>query len=218
MATWNDLLDDVMPEIVGSPPIALVTHHIRNAVIQFLDKTKLLRKTTVAMDWPGGVGEKPLDSATFTTELVSASERVIEVRSAAWLGKPLDPAGEDELVTEFGNDWATLTGDPKFYTENNGTILLVPAPPTTVDALTLAISYSLMPTASSFPDRVLSDHRRALAQGAKASLMYMANKPWSDPIAADINYREYSAAIASARGKAAKQTSKNQQHTKPHPF
>lgn len=218
MAVWNDLLDDVMPEIQGSPPIALVTHHIKNAVIRFLDRTRVLRKTTSPVDWAGGVGPRPLTNAVFGAELITPSERVIEVRSVAWLGRQLPALREGDLEFEHGSDWATKTGTPTHYSETTGGLLLVPSPPLTANALILAISYSLLPTATSFPDSVLHDYREALAFGAKASLFYMAGKPWSDPIAADINYRQFDVRMAAASVKAMRQTARGVLGVKPFPF
>lgn len=218
MATFDQLLDQVMPEVKGSPPLALVQLKIKDAVIDFIQRSRLIRKTTGLLDWPAGSGERALDNATFNSLLVSNQERVLQVDEAWWKGERLTPMTPEELELDYGPNWMTLTGTPGAWTRENDGLRLVPEPGANAQSLRVRIRVGLLDTATTFPDRVYNEHKLYLAMGAKAGLFYMSQKPWSDPLLADVNYRQFISRAASARLKADRTPIKAPLVTTPHGF
>lgn len=95
-------------------------------------------------------------------------------------------------------DWLTATGQPQRVrvSEDMQTLQLYPLP--SGEALAaLHVTVRLIPklTATLLPDSILERHIEALAQGAKARLMAMSNRPWSDPAGSSMNRALFAAAM-----------------------
>lgn len=219
MAVWNDLLDDVLPEINGSPPLALVTYQIKRVVTFFIEQARSVYRLTNSMNWPAGTGDRTLDNTTFGAALVAPDERVVSIENAWWLGKKLDPKTTDEIAELYDGNWGSLTGTPLYYVQTDtNKIRLVPEPGATSSALRLEVFVCPGETATSFPDQVLAEHRDQLALGVKAKLMYMSAKPWTDLTTADSYWRQFMSRVSSQKIKALRQTKKAKLETKPYPF
>lgn len=219
MAVWNDLLDDVMPEIAGSPPLAMVTYQIKRVVTFFIENARLIYRLTTSLNWPAGSGARTLDNTTFGAGLVATEEKVVSIEKAWWLGVELHARTVDELAEEYGGNWPLLTGTPMYYTQTSpDSIRLVPEPAVTATALRLAVFVAPAENAVGFSDRILADHRDIIGMGVKAKLMYMPGKPWTDLVTADSYWRQFMSRVSSEKIKALRQTKKAKLETKPFPF
>ena len=218
MAVYDDLIDDVLPDLYGSPPLPLVQLAIKQAVRRFIQRSQCLRRVTPALNWPGGAGEKTLNNATFGAGLVSATEHVHAIKRVWWGDKKLSPRTTEELDAEFGGAWSTMTGEPLYYTQVGDGITLVPAPPVSTGLLKLEIAYGPSDGTETFPTSLLHDHREYLASGAMARVMTQSQKPWSDPTMALYHQQRFDSRVNSARLKADRGTSAVKLETKRYDF
>lgn len=209
MAVWTDLLDDVLPEINGAPPQALVTHQIKLTVIDFMLRTALVTRMSGTFDLVGGNAERVLPVAQ-----LSATEQVGRFLEVFYLNKPLDYKTGKELA-EIWPDWKSQVGTPRYWTqERDGAFWLAPSPAVT-EANALRARFSVAPTraAAGFDDWVLNKYGETIARGAKGRLMGQSNRPWSNPNLAVVNYQAYEDAIESAHVAALKRAGKLQTGT-----
>jgi len=215
MAVYDDLLNDVMPEIPGSPPLALVQDSIKAAVLDFIESGLAVYRETEPLDWPAGTGHRNLTHAVFGNELISSAERVVRLIGAQWNGRELTKASSMQLTSVYGPEWRSMTGEPKHYLHYDKKIQLFPEPGAVVNALRLNVFIVPTEAAADFPDDVLNNHREYLANGAKAKLFYMSNVPWSNPGLGDVNYRLFRQRIEAEKVKAVLVFSGAARQTKP---
>ena len=159
MATWSDLIPDVLPYVPGCPD-PMLEQEIRSAAIEFFQRTRCWSQ------WldPLGASDRALE---YDLDLPAGAE-IVRIERATRDGKPLDVVG-----------FRTLTVDPASG-EASGPIALTSADRVTVTlsqppgaGSRIQVQVSLMPTrsASGVSDLLMSKHRDAIAEGAKYRLM-----------------------------------------------
>lgn len=166
IVTWDFFHDEVIPRAPGAP-IGVVNKAIRDACIEFCDRTKYFQRT---------LGPLTLSALDPSVELITLPEQteIVDVRYAyLYEGKEVNPAGEDLLVNEYGLAWETMKGEPKFFhIQDDSAIRLVPYPEEVMEnALTLRVS--LRPTFDStgIEQFIAKRFKFALGRGALAHLM-----------------------------------------------
>lgn len=214
MATiWTAWLDDVMPELPGAPQ-ALALYHVKRAAIEFMTRSGLYTKTTALIPTaalPGDisppVGELPAD------------QQVLAIKDAWWNGKDMGAFSRDEMANRFGPNWPDLTGDPVAFLQQTPTTLrLVPQPASTATMLRLAFVYGPNESATGVPDEVFNRYREPIAFGAKARMMLMSGKPWSNEQKA-LGYQSIlDGACENAKLRAIRGSGARALTTKPHAF
>jgi len=199
MATLTGLLPQVLPECPGVPrPVAL--NAVRNAAREFCERSLYWQAdhapiTTVTDE--SGTGEYTLTMPT-GAQLVSVLDPIhhnnypVYQKTERWL--------EENQVT-----WRTKVGDQANWWHYAGVniVRLVPYP-TTAQTNSLLISMALKPdtTSDELDDRTNNDWYEHIASGAKARLMLMPNKQWSDEKLAEINLAIFNQGISDAFSKA----------------
>jgi hypothetical protein len=176
MATqWSAWLPDIVIDVPGAPNIA-IERQVKLTVIDFLERSHWLQRTTGLLDITGGASER-----SFPVGVVSATERVLKILKAWIDGKPVDVLGPGDVDDDWP-DWKTQVGSPQYIVrERDDTYYVVPSPSDLwTGGLRLKVAVGLLETATECDDSIRVEWRDAIAAGAKARLMRMENKPWTD--------------------------------------
>jgi len=184
----------VLPDVPGCPQ-ALAMAALRRGAGQ------LCRSAYV---WTETVG--PLDVVAGQAEYVCpppADAAVVITLGANLAGLPLRAVSAEELDARHPG-WTGLTAarPMRFLVPMPGTVRLVPEPSQDMPAA-LAVRLVLAPThdGPSVPDHIHRDHAAAVAHAAKAELMLVPGKPWTQPQLAEHHARQFAAHVSRARGR-----------------
>lgn len=188
MATnFTSWYDDVLPWVPGCPQ-SMALNVIRKAAIEFCDRS------WAWIYYPAGINVVNGQMAyAFTPPANAVVTRTLQV----WYDdEPIDPATPDELNALFQN-WRTHTGTPQYHTQDDErNLLLVPTPDADLTGgLKMRVALKPTITAVDIETRIYEEHREAIASGAKARLMLMQKKPYSDPNQAVIEQDKFDSAI-----------------------
>ncbi|GIW55404.1 MAG: hypothetical protein KatS3mg082_1808 [Nitrospiraceae bacterium] len=195
MASYSDFFDYVRPS-VPQAPIPLLTHHVREAVIDFCRATKLYRS------------EASIDSVAGTAQYtfgLPPNTDLVDVLSAAYENRPLDPASPNEL-DGFIPKWRTEQGMVEFYflpTPATPTIRLVRIPDESVTGA-IHVTAAVAPTRASTdcPDWLLARYSNTVADGALGALLKIREEPWYDPERALYHERLFMIALGAGNAQA----------------
>ncbi|RQS39775.1 hypothetical protein [Burkholderia sp. Bp8990] len=193
---YTDLFNEVLPEVPGVPqPLAL--NAIRNTVIAFCAGTDIWRQWLDPIDVECGVNtyDIPLDAGTDLVTLLSVKCD----------GDKLTPRNEDQL-DDWNPRWRTELNLPRHYMMQNQESVVLACVPDRSSPGGLLLSVSLQPerTSTSFPGWIYSQYWEGITAGAKARLMVMPGKPWSNLQQAGIYQAAFDAEIGTARADAAR--------------
>jgi len=178
-------LESLVGPMMLDCPYPIAEQGIRWAAIEFCERTKCYSNIQTKTVGSGiqSIILSPSDDALITD--------LIEVE---WNGKEITP------ITQKEADQLRLrasVGVPEgYYRPNPESIVLVPAPEASG---TLKIYMSLTPTrtANSIPRFLYDLNWEAIEHGAKARLMSLANRPWSDPQMAGYHKQQFEMLIGS---------------------
>jgi hypothetical protein len=196
---FADLQPEVLPECPGCPgPLAV--REIRNAAILFCERSTYWRADHAAITTV--TGESAPGEYTLT---IPAGAQIVSVvppimhndlpvyqKSKAWL---------DENVA----DWAAQTGQQANYYRMLSPVIVRLVPyPTTAQNNALKVRMALKParTATTLDDTTFEEWFLAIAAGAKAALMAMKEKQWSNATESLRQATMFEDAVVAARSKA----------------
>jgi hypothetical protein len=186
-----DFAKYVRPEVPGCPEI-MILDAIKQAGIEFCERTKIAKEVVTITT----VADEP--RYALTTEEGTTPDMILVVKRED--AENLDPSSHEEFTDEhFDRD----SGEPRYYYLDDNEIVLGMIPSGVED---LDVTVKLRPTeeATTLPDVLANKYKRKIACGAKARLMVMAGKPWSNPAAAQFNESEFQKAIDDANLREAK--------------
>lgn len=193
---YTDCFNEVLPELPGVPT-ALAENAIRNAVIDFCQKSCVWRH------WPD---PQTITAGSSTYDLdPPAGADVVQVIDMTVDGDPCTPASEDDLKAADPT-WRTTTGTVKNYMQQDTTaVVLVKVPDSTyTNGLEMTLALAPRRNSASFPAWLWTKYYEGIAAGAKAKLLRMPKKPWTDQQTA-LYYQEiFDAAAAGASADAAR--------------
>lgn len=187
MKALADFFPYVAPEVSGCPA-PLMEDAIRRACIEFCQGSEYLRENFTA---DTVIGQGYVNLAPTTGDVVKVN--VVEIDD-----EPLEKSRRADFPTD-----ADSAEPAEYYLEEGGVLRLHPVP----DAVyTLDIEAAVAPsdTATSVPDVLYKKHKYTIAMGAKALLMSMRSKPWTDDQGAAMNAAGFTGAIDKARSVKAK--------------
>jgi hypothetical protein len=190
---YTDCFNEVLPEMPGVST-AMAENAIRNAVIEFCKRSGVWRHWADPQNVVAGVSTYDLEPAPQSDV---ASIVVLKVDD-----EKCNPASEDHLE---GN-WQTERGTVDRYMQQDMTsVTLVKVPDLNISR-GLTMTLSLMPrrASASFPAWIWNQYYEGIAQGAKAKLMAMPKKPWTDQKTALYYQLKFDSAIAGATADAAR--------------
>lgn len=168
--------DDFMPEIlldVPTCPEVIAIRQICNAAIEFCEKTKAWQYDMDPIAAVGGTSAYDLD-------LPSSSEAVT-LESLSHLGDRLSPTSR-RMLNDWKVNWQAETGNPKYFFLPSLTEFRVVPIPTTSNANAFLGTVVLKPTrsATTIDSTIASQWMEVIAAGAKARLMMMPKRVWTD--------------------------------------
>jgi len=160
---YTDLFNEVLPEVPGcSNPLA--ESAIKNAVIAFCRDSWVWGYTPDAQNVELGVAEYPLEAP--------AGADVAEVQVLSIEGVPLDPLTADDIAAERAG--FTVNDD-------HTSVTIYPTPTENITGgLTFYLTLAPRRASTSFPAWLFSKFSDGLTAGAKARLMRIPSKPWTD--------------------------------------
>lgn len=176
-----------------------MTHELRRAAQSFF---------RASYAWK--VNENPVSVAAGAEQvslaLASADQELVRVDAAWWDNKPLEPTTLDALNAEFHDAWQTHTGAPERFLElEAGQLRLFPKP-LAASTIGLRVQLSVQPSEASagLPDALALRYRDEIHVGAKARLMLIPGRPWTNPELAAAYGAAFSSLINQAHAKAAR--------------
>ncbi len=183
MATLDDFFPEVLPEVEGCPKM-MVRNAIRSAIIRFCEVSKYITQELTPINIVADT-----HTYTLTPPTGSLIETVIRANIAGY--PALTFMSEDTLDREwsefFGDtsatDWRVYTQDrPEvFHQPTRSSIRLIGIPTTAITA-GLEAKVALRPThdATTVDDRLRDEFHEQIGRGAKARLLAMPEKNWTD--------------------------------------
>lgn len=192
--TWDEFLPLVLPDVPGCPE-ALALAAIRRGA------NELCRSAYV---WIQDLG--PLDvisgQAEYACPAPSGAVPVITL-GLTINGLPLRAATVEELDLNHPG-WSGLiaTRPLRFLVPALGKVRLVPEPSKTLESA-LVVRMVLAPAhdAVAAEDLIFEQWAVAIAHAAKAELMLVPGKPWTQPQLAEHHARQFATHVARARGR-----------------
>lgn len=189
---WTSWFDEVMPELPGAPPSALVKHAIRNAAIEFCTRSWV---------WVLDQGPIPVVANLNEYDWQPPSNTEVARILVAWLEKkPLTPKTRNELSAMYG-DYMRATGTPVYFIQDVPSKLIVVPKPTAniTDGVTAKIAVKPKRAATGLDSVIFERWADDIANGAKARLMRMPKKPWTSAANASDYEAKFEDAIATAK-------------------
>jgi len=184
MIKFEDMLNDVLPDVPGCTN-ELAINALRNAAIELYTKSWIYTQACDPQDTVIGQAEYDLD--TFN------QYKLIGLVSASIDDAAIVPVGVTSL-NRSNLRWQDDTGLPTNYlTYDYTTIRLYPIPDR-VSTLNVTVALTPSKTSTGVENFIYDLYSEQLAAGAKARLMLIPNKPFTD----NNTSREYRAQFAAA--------------------
>jgi hypothetical protein len=174
---FSDLAPIVAIDVMGAP-LPLVTRKLAETANEFYRLTRAWEHRQTQSTVPDGTALVPLTPPADTVPL-----EVTRVRLGA---EKLWPRTDAQLEEEFGQ-WETAVGRPRYYRVEGSSVRLIPAA-NQLFAEALRIHFTVAPpvTANSIDDEWGLPYQDALIDGARARLLVMPKKDWTDTASAVI--------------------------------
>lgn len=197
MSKWSDFHEYVLPHVHGCP-VGLANNAIRNAIIEFCEKSRLWTVDATAANVLAGVNRYSF----YPPE----GSRVICPEYVAINGTQLLQISLDDLDA-LHTGWRELEQEfPMWcYMDTDTSIRLVGTPTKDITGA-LEVSVALKPTRSSqeCPDFIREDFAEVIAAGALSKLHAMVGRVWSNPQLVKEYRRQFRYGVATARSKSMK--------------
>lgn len=191
MKAWSTWFNDVIPSVPGCGT-DLVTHELRRAAQDFFAKS---------LAWGVILDAVSVGIAESEVEVLPDDQQqtIVRIDYSAWGGYELGVRTSELMQEAYGPDWMDQTGTPSDITQlMERTVRLVPSP-TVAGSLRCRCKVKPSDTSTGLPDALAFQYRDAIAEGAKARLMLMPKKPWTDAALAAVAQMKFDAAINTAK-------------------
>lgn len=193
---WSAFYQEVIPSGLGDAPLSVVDNAVRNATIEFCDRSFVLRAEITPID----VLAADTGEYSWTPP---ANRKVVRAERVFFNKKELEPKTPDEISDMYAY-WPDAEGTPLYFMQQRvEKIIIVPAPNIDMVAAIRA-TVSIKPTraAADIDDEIWEKYLETIACGARARLYFMKNMPYYDPQKAQAEYSIFEAAISMAALKA----------------
>ena len=203
MKTYDAFFPDVLPDVPGCPAdIAL--RAVRQTVIEFCERTLIHQVTQDPLTLRANLSDYDLDAPK--------EHRVHTIMKVWFKGKPLDPLAPDEINVPDGYNSRPQAGydptkaAPRGYTQKDfAQITFLPIPDQTyTSAVTMRVALAPLRDSTQCEDFLFEQWGEFIACGAKARLMLVPGKPYTNPDAAGINQQRYISGVNDARQRASR--------------
>ena len=192
MTKYEDMLDDVLPELMGCS-VELAVNALRNTCIELFQKSWIYTQQMDTIPVLTSVPEYDLDSFS--------GYRVVGVVSAWINGLRVNPLATEMLNKNYLK-WESATGGVEGYIIKESNLIRLYRIPERDGVLDLTVALAPTTKSTGIETFVYDFYSEAIAAGAKARLMAIPSKPFSN-INASMMYRaQFAAAITDAKWKA----------------
>jgi len=183
----------VLPDVIGCPPF-IVDQAVKDAIIQ-VSKDAVLYQQAFEHSVDASADVDTVDNDSITIDLdgyISDTLRPTTVQKLK-----IDGQDWGTLYFELNNDVSDITlyqiTDTKFFNFPSITDIKI-FPMDTTNDVEVFLDLALVPlrTMTTIDDFIYNDHRIAVEEYAKHSLMIQKGKTWSDPILAEYHLSKYS--------------------------
>lgn len=211
MAQLSDFYIYVMPRVEGCPT-GLVKHAVRDAIIEFCERTSMWKHAFPVIDIVAGQ-----DHYTFT---VPVDTNINSPTYVGINGSQLLPTNEEDLDGSIA-DWrnATSSQPSMYYMDYDGSMYVVPTPVNNMVG-GLKIEASLKPSvgAESLPDWLYNNWAEVISHGALMRLHSMVGKVWADTQMVAMHRSKFKEGITRAKSKTMKSFAKQGKSVQPRSF
>lgn len=207
MIPLSDFLLYVRPEVSDCPEIQLKDAVLR-AGIDFCKKTTVVTKT---VDITTVVGQAEY-AITGLDEHTEVDEIIFVKRPGTADGLV---AANEHLFDLEGLDDPERTNEAKAYYLRGSQLVLGPVP-SVIETFRVKVKIRPTRTATELPDELGARYAEAIAYGAKAKLMAMRNKPWTDLEGAALNAGQFEAQVDKEKLRHAQGGARAPLRVKPH--
>lgn len=212
-ALFSSFLPGILVDVPGCPDFA-VERELRNAAIQLCRRSLCWRQQLDPIAVFANIGGYSLDSPQFEARVIKIYDVVLTTPSADPLASPdvrqLSPKTPQSLdaaspgwrypQNALSNPYPLVTN---WYTQDDPSQILLAGVPASNGSLVILASLVPLMTATGMDAWVAEQHYEAIIHGAKARLMAIPQKPWTDFNAAAWHTGEFDKAISSANVEAA---------------
>lgn len=201
MASYDDFLTYVLPDVPGCAEIVAV-QHIRNAVIDFCEKSLIAQADLDPVTLIPGQADYDLEPP--------ANRLVTKVISLFYRNQILPPSAQDEIASAtFYNPSAINAdqrNDPRTWMQKDAKTFSVFPIPSLRENNAITIRAALKPTrtSTSCDDVLFEDYAEYIAAGAKARLMMTPNKAYTNPALVTTQNQFYMQGVNVARQRASR--------------
>ena len=178
--SYDQFFPEVMPFFQGIPEV-MATNAIRNAAIEFCNRTDWLFYTPVQQDLIANEDEYDLT-------LDVPDDHTIARVQAVWCNDmQVLPRSEDELRRFYNLDWRKQSGRPVYYTQYTPETLVLVPKPSVNSSQALSLTVVLRPTRDSVGcDSSLRERWvEVIAYGARMRLHETAGHAYENPLLAE---------------------------------
>ena len=208
----SDLIPFVAPEVPGCPD-ALIKQNLVLCAIEFCTETlawQEIQDSLIVID-----GQSELDVE------VPTGARIVVVKDIWGASRRLRPVTMDQLFEVLPN-WQEAAGsEPTYYNASSDwqTIKVYPIPMGANRArLRMRASYAPTLAATTLPDEVTTKYLDGITGGAKARLMAMPGKTWSNVQSAGIYRQQFNDQVLKAKIDVMHDRVQGSLSVRPHPF
>lgn len=201
MTSYDDFLPYVLPDVPGCAEIVAV-QHIRNAVIDFCEKTLIVQVDLDPVTLIAGQADYDLEPPT--------NRLVTKVISMFYRNRVLSPTSPDEIETATFYNASAINADsasdPVKWMQKDATTFSVFPIPKDRENNAITIRAAIKPTRSSTSceDIVFEDYAEYIASSAKARLMMTPNKAYTNPSLVTTHNQFYLQGVNVARQRASR--------------
>lgn len=196
--SYEAFLPDVVQFVKDVPEIVAV-QAIRNAAIQFCEKTRVLQTELLPMDVTEAVAQYEFEP--------DIGYKVVDVIEAWYGDQFLVPKAVEELTRIYRtSNWNDLDGNPYYYFRSRTQeITLVPRPQES-EVAKLKLRVAVVPSRSSsgIDEEIFERYYEYITLGARARLYDTPNQPYYEPKSAQLYLKRFSDAMNEVRTRVAK--------------
>lgn len=180
---YKVFLQEVLPYVPDCPELVAISA-IRDACIEFCEKSHFLRAKLECDDIEAGEAEYPLPRCE--------GYDIIMVLAAWYKGRTLHVTTIDQLNARYGTDWRGYRGAPVYFVQDRPDTIIFSPTPDKSEEKAWFVEVALKPTRDStgVDMRVYERFADVIGYGARAKIHEIPNQPYSDPQAA-IRFRTW---------------------------
>jgi len=200
MASYEDFFPYVMTEVIGAPE-PVVVQAIRNACIEFCEKSLILTRDHDPLTIVSGIVDYDLEPPT--------GYLVVKVQKAWLENNQIDPLAPDvikdaSVYNRLFSSYQSQASTPSAFLQKDArSISIWPVPDKQYkNGLTMRVALKPTRASTSIEDEVFEDYAEAIAHGAIYRLQASVGKAYTNPEMAAVNKGLFEQAINVARQRA----------------